>query len=305
VAFDYEQAYRMMFLIRRTEEEIVLRYHRDQLMRCPTHLSIGQESAAVGVMMALEPEDQVYTGHRSHAHYLAKGGDVSAMIAELHGKATGCTGGWGGSMHLEDPSVNFTEACTAVGDCISLGVGAAMAFKLDGSGRIAVVCSGDATVETGQFWEGVNFAALHKLPIMFVCENNLYSTATHISERQPPGDIYKRLEPFMWSRKVDDEDVEAVHKAAEECRDNLPGFLEIKTYRYLEHVGPNYDWDLGYRTKEEGMAHMERDPLKATRAKVKEEAAVRVEEDANLRVVQAFEDAVQAPWPKDFRNELP
>lgn len=303
--FSYLEAYTKLYLIRRTEEEIVTRYHRDQLMRCPTHLSIGQEGAAVGVMMALEPSDQVYTGHRSHAHYIAKGGDVSAMIAELHGKVTGCTGGWGGSMHLEDLSVNFTEACTAVGDCISLGVGAAMAFKLDGSGRVAVVCSGDATVETGQFWEGVNFAALHQLPIMFVCENNFYSTATPITQRQPASPIFERLEPFMWSRQVDDEDVEAVYHAAEECRNSRPGFLEIMTYRYVEHVGPDNDWDLGYRSKEEVLKHMESDPVKTVRDKIKEEEAVRIEEVAENRVLRAFEEALASPWPEDFNNELP
>ena len=298
-------AYEKLYLIRRTEEEIAVRYQRDQLMRCPTHLSIGQESAAVGVMMALEPEDQVYTGHRSHAHYLAKGGDVSAMIAELHGKATGCTGGWGGSMHLEDRAVNFTEACTAVGDCVSLGVGAAMAFKMDGSGRIAVVCSGDATVETGQFWEGVNFSALHKLPIMFVCENNYYATSTPITQRQPSGSIFERVKPFMWSKHVDDQDVQAVYRAAEECRKGLPGFLEVSTYRFLEHVGPGYDWDLGYRSKEEVEMHMANDPLKTVRAMVKEEEAAAIEEVAERRVLQAFEEALAAPWPKDFNNELP
>ena len=305
MSFSYLEAYEKLYLIRRTEEEIVVRYHRDQLMRCPTHLSIGQESAAVGVMMALESGDQVYTGHRSHAHYLARGGNVSAMIAELHGKATGCTGGWGGSMHLEDLSVNFTEACTAVGDCISLGVGAAMAFKRDGSGRVAVVCSGDATVETGQFWEGVNFAALHQLPIMFVCENNFYSTATPISQRQPPTDIFKRVEPFMWSRQINDDDVRAVYQAAEECRNNQPGFLEIMTYRFVEHVGPNYDWDLGYRTKEEVLSHMEKDPVKAVRGKVKEVEAAQVENITEKRVLQAFKEALDSPWPEDFRNELP
>jgi len=289
-----------MYLIRRTEEEIVTRYHRDQQMRCPTHLSIGQEGAAVGVIMSLSPDDRMYTYHRSHAHYLAKGGNLGAMIAELHGKATGCTGGWGGSMHLVDESVRFTEACTAVGDCVSLAVGAALAFKLDGSGRVSVVCSGDATVETGQFWEAVNFAALHRLPMMFVCENNLYSTQTPLSQRQPPSPIYKRLEPFMWTRQVDDGDVESVSKAAEECRDAHPGFLEISTYRYLEHVGANYDWDLGYRTKEEVLDHMARDPLPVIRAKLKEASAQLIESEINGQVLEAFEDALAAPWPEEF-----
>lgn len=303
--FTYRDAYEKLYLIRRTEEEIAIRYQRDQLMRCPTHLSIGQESAAVGVMMALEPEDQVYTGHRSHAHYIAKGGDVSAMIAELHGKATGCTGGWGGSMHLEDASVNFTEACTAVGDCISLAVGAAMAFKMDGSGRIAVVCSGDATVETGQFWEGVNFATVHKLPIMFVCENNFYATSTPITQRQPSETIYERLKPFMWSKLVDDQDVEVVFQAAKECRNDLPGFLEISTYRFLEHVGPGYDWDQGYRSREEVETHMANDPVKIVREKVDKNDVAQIEEAADAHVQRAFQEALDAPWPKDFKNELP
>ena len=304
MSFDYEEAYRLMYLIRRTEEEIVERYARDQQMRCPTHLSIGQEGAAVGIIMAIQPDDQIYAGHRSHAHYLAKGGDVSAMIAELHGKATGSTGGWGGSMHLEDSAVNFTEACTAVGNCVSLGIGAAMAFKRDGSGRIAVVCSGDATVETGQFWEGVNFAALHQLPIMFVCENNNYSTATHIDERQPSTPIFERVKPFMWSQQVNDEDVESVYRAAEECRKSLPGFLEISTYRFREHVGPEYDWDLGYRSKDEVLDRMSRDSVKTVRGKLKEEEATEIERTTTQKVLDAFEFALASPWPEDFTNEI-
>lgn len=300
MSFDYLEAYRLMYRIRRTEEEIVERYHRDQQMRCPTHLSIGQEGAAVGVSMAIDPGDQMYTYHRSHAHYLAKGGALPAMIAELHGKATGCSRGWGGSMHLVDAAVNFTEACTAVGDCISLAVGAAMAFKLDGSQRVAVACSGDATVETGQFWEAVNFATLHRLPIMFICENNLYSTATPISQRQPDTPIYERLKSFMWSRRVDDDDVKEVWEAARECRAARPAFLEIGTYRYREHVGPNYDWDLGYRTEQEVLEHMARDPIPVARRKLSELEALEIEREVQQEVLAAFEHALAAPWPDGF-----
>ena len=191
--FDYFEAYRLMYLIRCTEETIIERYHRDQLMRCPTHLSIGQESATVGAMMALNLNDHVYSCHRSHAHYLAKGGDLNAMISELHGKATGCAGGWGGSMHLCDESVGFMGATPVVGDGISMAVGSALAFKLDGSSNVAVTYFGDSAVETGQFWEAANFSALHKLPVLFICENNGYATATPISERQPPTPIYLSL----------------------------------------------------------------------------------------------------------------
>ena len=291
-----------MYLIRCTEEEIVTRYRRDENMRCPTHLSIGQESAAVGVMMALRSDDHLYSSHRCHAHHLAKGGDPEAMIAELHGKATGCTGGWGGSMHLVDESVGFMGASPTVGDCVSLAIGSAMAFKLDGTGRVAVACFGDAAVETGQFWESVNFAALNKLPIMLICENNLYATTTHISQRQPPSPIYERVKGFMWSAQADDRDVEAVYRAAESCRDGQPGFLEIATYRYREHVGPDYDWDLGYRTKEEVLEHMALDPLQVIRAKLSDEDATVIENQIKRRVLAAFESAVAAPWPEAIQG---
>jgi len=286
-----------MHLIRRTEEEIVERYHRDQKMRCPTHLSIGQESAAVGVMMALDSQDHIYSTHRSHAHYLAKGGDLNGMIAELHGKATGCTGGWGGSMHLVDETVGMMGAMPVVGDYISMAIGSAIAFKLDGTGRVAVAFFGDSAVETGQFWEAANYAALHRLPIMFVCENNFYATSTHISQRQPPGPIFERVKGFMWSQQVNDEDIVATWAAAKQCRDEHPGFLEIVTYRYREHVGPNYDWDLGYRSEAEVVEHMARDPLLGIRSKLSEEKAAKIEEESNRKVIAAFDAADIAPWP--------
>ena len=157
--FDYEQAYRLMYLIRCTEEGIIERYQELEKMRGPTHLSIGQESAAVGTMMALDPNDHIYSTHRSHAHYLAKGGDLDAMIAELHGKATGCTGGWGGSMHLVDESAGMMGAMPVVGDYVSMAIGSAIAFKLDGTDRVAVAFFGDSAVETGQFWEAANYGA--------------------------------------------------------------------------------------------------------------------------------------------------
>lgn len=298
MSFDYERAYRLMYLIRCTEEEIVLRYHRDGKMRCPTHLSIGQEAAAVGTMMALGPHDHIYSTHRSHAHYLAKGGDLNAMIAELHGKATGCTGGWGGSMHLVDESVGLMGAMPVVGDYISLAIGSAMAYKLDGTDRVAVAFFGDSAVETGQFWEAANYAALHRLPVMFVCENNMYATATHISQRQPSGPIFERVKGFMWSSQVDDENIAAVWEGAKQCRAVHPGFLEIGTYRYREHVGPNFDWNLGYRSKTEVTEHMARDPLPVVRSRLSKEEAVRIEEESKRRVIAAFAAADLAPWPE-------
>ena len=147
-SLDLLEAYRRMYLIRHVEEEIV-RHYPEGKMRTPVHLSIGQESAAVGVMMALQPDDHVYSTHRCHAHYLAKGGDLDAMIAEFYGKATGCAGGWGGSMHLIDEKVGFMGTSAIVGSSIALAVGSALAFKLSGSGQVAVAFFGDAALETG------------------------------------------------------------------------------------------------------------------------------------------------------------
>lgn len=302
MTFDNREAYRLLYLIRRTEEEIVARYHRDKKMRCPTHLSIGQEAAAVGVMMALQPDDHMYSTHRCHAHYLAKGGDLAAMIAELHGKATGCAGGWGGSMHLADESVGFMGAMPVVGDSVSTAIGSAMAFKLDGTDRMAIAYFGDSTVETGQFWEAANFAALHRLPIMFVCENNLYATATHIDQRQPATPIYERVTPFMPSYWVDDNDLEAVFLAAKNCRATAPALLEISTYRYRAHVGPDQDWDLGFREKEEVLQHMTNDTVLAIRDKLSDADAKTIEQEINSRVLAAFEDALSAPWPEPIQR---
>ncbi|MFQ6027791.1 MAG: thiamine pyrophosphate-dependent enzyme, partial [Dehalococcoidia bacterium] len=174
----------------------------------------------------------------------------------------------------------------------------AMAFKFDRTDQVAVACFGDSAVETGQFWEVANFATLHQLPLMLVCENNQYATATHIEQRQPPTPIHQRVAGFMWSSQVDDGDVAAVYRAAQECRQARPGFLEISTYRYREHVGPDYDWDLGYRTREEVEAHMAQDPLPVVRSKLSETEASGVEEEARGRVQAAFASALTAPWPE-------
>ena len=225
------------------------------------------------------------------------------MIAELHGKSTGSTGGWGGSMHLADESCGFMGASPGVGDTVSMAIGSAMAFKMDGSGRVAVAFFGDSAVETGQFWEAANFASLHKLPMMFICENNQYATATHISQRQPDNKIYERVSTFMWSECVKDSDINQVYNAAKLCRGMAPGFLEIETYRYREHVGPDYDWDFGYRTETEVRDHMAEDPLPVVRNLLEDDQAEAIEQEVMHRVSVAFQQAEQDPWPEPF-NEI-
>ena len=173
-----------MKLIRMIEEEIAKRYSENK-MRCPTHLSIGQEAPAVGVFSALQKSDWVFSGHRNHAHYLAKGGNLKAMISEIYGKSSGCCGGKGGSMHLTDKSSGFIGATPSVGSTIPIAVGAALTAKRIASNRIVSIFFGDGAMEAGVVHESMNFAATAKLPVLFICENNLYSVYSPLDVRQP------------------------------------------------------------------------------------------------------------------------
>jgi len=176
--------YRDLLRLRLVEEAIAARYSEWE-MRCPTHLSVGQEAAAVGVCGALEQRDYVLSGHRSHGHYLAKGGSLRAMMAEIYGKATGCSSGKGGSMHLIDLEAGFLGAVPIVGSTIPIAVGVGLGIQQAQEDRVSVAFFGDGATEEGVFAESLNYAALAKLPVVFVCENNLYSVYSPIDVRQP------------------------------------------------------------------------------------------------------------------------
>jgi pyruvate dehydrogenase E1 component alpha subunit len=255
-----------MLRIRTVEEEIAARYP-EQKMRCPIHLSIGQEAVAVGASAALRPGDQAVSTHRCHAHYLAKGGNLVAMLSEMMGKATGCCGGRGGSMHLLDLGAGLLLSLPIVAASIPVGVGAALAFKQENKSNVAVIYLGDASLEEGVYHESANFAALKKLPAIFVCENNLYSVYTSLQDRQPRRALTELGRAHgMPTAHVDGNDVMAVYRATvaavERARsENGPTFILADTYRWREHCGPNYDNDLGYRTVAEFTAWRERDPI--------------------------------------------
>jgi TPP-dependent pyruvate/acetoin dehydrogenase alpha subunit len=300
--------YRAMLRIRTVEEEIAARYS-EQKMRCPVHLSIGQEAIAVGVSAALEPGDQAVSTHRCHAHYLAKGGDLVAMLAELMGRATGCCGGRGGSMHLFDLKAGLLLSLPIVAASIPVGVGAALAFKQEGKRNVAVIYLGDASLEEGVFHESANFAALKKLPAIFVCENNLYSVYTGLSDRQPPRPLTEVGRAHgMPTVHVDGNDVRAVRRAAmaavAHARSGLgPTFLLADTYRWREHCGPNYDNDLGYRTPAEFEQWRERDPIARLRAGMRASglldsaAEPAIESEFAREAAAAFAAAEAAPMP--------
>jgi len=179
------QLYKELLRIRSVEYAISEKYN-EQKMRCPIHLSIGQEAIAVGICSNLKKEDKVFTAHRSHAHYLAKGGSLKKMIAELYGKFSGCAKGKGGSMHLIDLDSGILGAVPIVGSTIPIGVGAAWAEKLKNSKNIVSIFFGEGATEEGVFQESLDYAALRKLPVLFVCENNNYSVYSSIEKRQSP-----------------------------------------------------------------------------------------------------------------------
>lgn len=263
-----ESLLRDMVRIRRVEETLAELYPAGE-MRTPTHFSIGQEAVAVGVCGALRRDDVVYSGHRCHAHYLAKGGDLHGMVAELYGRETGCARGRGGSVHLNDPDVGVIASSAILGQTMAVAVGTALAFTMDGRDQLAVTFFGDGTVEEGIFHETLNFAVMRRAPVLFVCENNGFSTHTRLEVRQPASvSIHARAASYgMPSRLVDGNDVFAVHAAAREAVAHARGgagpfFLECTTYRWREHVGPQWDYDKGYRTKAEVDAWIARCPIR-------------------------------------------
>jgi pyruvate dehydrogenase E1 component alpha subunit len=196
--------------IRRVEEAIARRYHEAK-MRCPVHLSIGQEIPAAIIGQLRDKNDTFISSHRAHAHYLAAGGSLPKMIAEIYGKVDGCAKGRGGSMHLFDKKSGFLGSSAIVGNSIPVGVGLAYSYKIKNKNSISFVFFGDGATEEGVFYESLNFAAIHKLPVVFVCENNKYSVYTSLSDRQPSSRSIHRVAESLGvsSTKISDFEVEA------------------------------------------------------------------------------------------------
>ena len=306
-----------MLRIRRVEEAIAVRY-AEQEMRCPTHLCIGQEAIAVGVCDGLARKDKVFSNHRAHGHYLAKGGDLKAMIAELYGRATGCCGGRGGSMHLIDMDAGFMGATPIVGGTIPVAVGSAWASALQKREEVTVVFFGDGCFEEGVVHESLNFSALHRLPIVFICENNGFSVYTPLKLRQPQRPIHTLAAAHGLSATAGDgNDVDTVRILAQQAISAAragegPQFLELHTFRWREHCGPNFDHELNYRSLDEiqtGLADCPIERYKAVMSKdgvdtaalvAKLEAQLHQEIDAAF----AFSDRSANPLPSAAREKL-
>lgn len=295
--------YRSLYRIRRVEEEIARVYPTD-VIKSPVHLSIGQEAVAVGVADALESQDVCFGTYRSHAYYLAKGGDLRAMLAELYGKRDGCAKGKGGSMHLGDPDRGVIGASAVVASTIPNAVGYAYAVKLRKEGRVVVSFFGDGAVEEGVFWESLNFAALKRLPVLFACENNGYAIHSVLAARQSTLDLLGRVRAFgVPAERVERNDVVRLRERVSAVLPGLrageagPFFLECRTYRWKEHVGPGEDFHLGYRTRAEAEPWISGDPMAALAIGLSENERRALEDDVEAEIREAFRFAEEAPWP--------
>ena len=252
----------------RSIELLISEKYEEQIFRCPVHLSIGQEAIAVGVSLHLTVNDKVVSTHRSHAHYIAKGGDVFRMLSELIGSPLGCCKGRGGSMHIFDNSVGFMASVPIVGSSLPIAIGLALAEKNLNSKNLVVAFIGDAALETGAFYESLNLAALKELPLLIVLEDNGYSTFSNKSVRWPASKNVRDTIQGMGVSYLhgNGDDVDEIYKNVSNiitrARSNNPILLHLETYRRYEHCGPNLDDKLGYRSKTEIESYIERDPLK-------------------------------------------
>ena len=295
--------YRSLYRIRRVEEEVARLYPSDKI-KSPVHLSIGQEAVAVGVCDPLRRDDVLFGTYRDHATYLAKGGDLRRMMAELYGKATGCAKGKGGSMHLIDLSVGAMGASAIVGTTIPHAVGYSWSLRYEKKDSIVVSMFGDGAVDEGAFHESLNFAGVKKLPVLFVCENNYYAIHSHHLTRHASDNLCERARTYgMPAERVEQNDVLAIRERVAAAVDSLrrtgkgPHFIECMTYRFKEHVGPNEDYQHGFRPKAEAEPWMKGDPVKTLAEQVPAADRVTIEREVEAQVQDAIDFAEKSPYP--------
>lgn len=294
--------YRQLYRIRRVEEEIARVYPTD-CIQSPVHLSIGQEAVSVAVCEALAASDVAFGSYRSHAYYLAKGGSLRGMIAELYGKATGVAKGKAGSMHLIDVAAGVMGASAVVGATLPQAVGYALGAVEQGRQQVVAVFFGEGATEEGVFAESLNFAALKKLPVLFVCENNGYAIHSRQDARQALPDVTARAASLgMPARRFEEMDIYQLFAASCEAVETIrqgggPQFFECCCYRWMEHVGPQQDFGAGYRPAAEAEPWMERDALKVVAARLSDRVRREIETQVEEEINDAFAFAQRSDWP--------
>jgi len=300
---DIERVYRAIKRIRRVEEVTADVYPSDKI-KSPVHLAIGQELVSVAVCDVLEQGDVVGGSYRSHAAFLAKGGNLDAMMAEMYGKDKGCCRGKGGSMHIGDAGAGVAGSSAVVGTQIPMMAGYALALKRQARARVAVVFFGDGATEEGCFYETLNFAALMKLPLLFVCENNGYAIHEPIAKRRARPEALCAIANAMGvpARRVADGNTFAVRDAARSAilriRDGGgPEFIEAQVYRWREHVGPNEDFDQDYRCRSEAEPWMANDEVARLAGLIDPAARARIDAEIEIEIAAALAFAEQSPAP--------
>ncbi|BDG02260.1 pyruvate dehydrogenase (acetyl-transferring) E1 component subunit alpha [Anaeromyxobacter oryzae] len=295
---------RDMIRIRRFEERCAELYGQGKI-RGFLHLYIGEEAVAAGALQALRPEDAIVATYREHGHALVRGVPATAVMAEMFGKATGCSRGRGGSMHLFDARTRFYGGNAIVAGGLPIAVGLALADRLRGERRVTACFFGDGALAEGEFHESLNLAALWRLPVLFLCENNLYAMGTAIERHQAQLDLGLKARGYaVAAESVDGMDVLAVEAAARRAAEYVrsgegPFLLEARTYRFRAHSA--YDPEL-YRSKEEVERWKQRDPIPAFTALLRDagllapEDVARVEADAAREVEEAVAFAEASPW---------
>lgn len=299
--------YKMMLLIRQFELRVAEIYHTDAI-KSPVHLSVGQESIATGVCDPLLKDDVISNTYRCHATYLAKGGDPNEMMAELYGKKTGCAGGKAGSMHLVDIKNGIMGASAVVGTTVPVAAGYALAMKREaqktGRQRVTVAMFGDGATEEGCFYETINFAALHQLPMIFICENNRLAIHTPIEKRWATEKLCERVQTYnIPTFKIDDADVFKIRDTMIEILANIragkmgPVFIECATYRWLEHVGPRDDHTDEYRDREVYKNWQGKDQIILLGNMLGNDTCMQVENEVKEIIATAERFAEQSPYP--------
>jgi pyruvate dehydrogenase E1 component alpha subunit len=296
--------YEKLRYVRRVEEAIAEIYPTDRI-KSPIHLSIGQEAVAVGVCDVLQAGDIVSATYRGHAAYLAKNGDLKAMLAELYGKETGCARGKGGSMHLVDMAHGILGASAVVGSTLPVAMGYAHALKRERRGRIVVAFHGDGATEEGVFWESLNFSVLHRLPILFVCENNGLAIHEPLSKRWGALDLRAKVQAFgLPATTISDGCVFAIRAAAAEAVSAIragrgPSFIECVTYRWREHVGPRDDHDASYRARDALERSMANDQVARTAAMLPQAVRLAIDTRIERLIEEAIQFAEASPFPAE------
>ena len=299
---------RTMLRIRRVQERIESEYLKDE-MKTPVHLYIGQEAIAAGVCATLRQDDAMNSNHRSHGHYLAKGGDLPAMMAELFCRSTGCSKGYGGSMHLVDVAHGNMGTSAIVGGGIPIGTGLGLAFQMQKLDRVSVVFFGDGAADEGTLYESLNYAMLKKLPVVYVMENNGWAVCSPTLTRQCGDNVFHKGAPDrLFSAKIDGNDPELVYETTQKAverarRGEGPSFIECTTYRILGHAGCVSQDPKGYRDQAEIEAWRERCPVCAYQARLVSEgvldakALAAAEAEIKAEIDAAFDFARQSPLP--------